>query len=200
MSLSYKAYALFAILTLLLGTGMKSLALAPKHEVEAEVIYAPVDLNLKSVEWVRCSSWNAFYYHDNHIEMCENNLKLGVPVARWVLLHEMGHAFTFTRKFTYERWGGNYEAAADEYAAVQSIVRGHKEDLLAMARVLDALGGEYDPNDPHPTGVQRAARLRELYRAYLSEGPQAAPWREALEFWREKIAQDLGLEEASWKH
>lgn len=191
MSLTKTWYALTIIVTLLFGTGMKSIALAPKEQVMAEVLYAPVDLELTGVKWRRCSSWNGFYYWDNHIELCENNLSLGVPAARFILLHEMGHAFTFTRGFNYDRWGGNYEAAADEFAAVHSIVRGHPEDLLAMAAVFESLGDYVDPSDPRPTGVDRGRRLRVLYASFHGEGVIQAPWQDALTFWMDKILEDM---------
>jgi hypothetical protein len=188
VSLARSLYVFAAVITLLLGTGMRSIALAPKQAVDIEQFYAPVDLKLTSVTWIRCGSWNGFYWRgSNRIALCEQNLDYGVPVARFILLHEMGHSFTMTRSFDFSHWDGNYEAAADEFAAVHSIARGHAGDLLKMAVVFEALGDTVHPDDPHPTGVARGRRLRDIYASYRAGGEL---WNELLGYWTDKIRND----------
>lgn len=163
----------------------------PKDTVQSEAYYMPVSLTVDT-SWVSCGDWNGMYYQVfDLILLCNENLKLGVPAARFIYLHELGHAFTFGYDIDYARWRGNYEAAADEFAAVQSVVRHHEEDLLAMANVFDEAAKDHPvvKDDPHPPLAKRAAYLRALYWShFLGVGPVGAAWRDAFSYWKGQIA------------
>jgi hypothetical protein len=135
---------------------------------------------------------NGFYYRAMKlIVLCYESLG-DEGVARFVYLHELGHGYTFQRTFDFTRWDGNYEAAADEFAAVNSVAQGHPEDLLRMARVFEAWGaGTPDPKDPHPPALERAQKMRRLYYgSQMPWGPLGAEWRDSLHYWRGVFLQE----------
>lgn len=178
------------IITLIMGVSLTAIARSPKEEVELAGYRVPAEID-SFLYWRKCGDWNGMYYFQSHnIVLCEENLDLGVPAARFIYLHELGHAYTFQYGMSFLRWGNNYEAAADEWAAVNLVVTGHPTDLLAMAKVFDDWGKQHPqpPGDPHPPAWKRAHRLRELYWAYkIGVGPIGAPWREAYEFWHNQL-------------
>lgn len=176
---------------LILGVGLEGSAPASsgkKAEVELAQIFLPVDLTDTQVLWDSCGTWNGYYYHTfNTIVLCYENLRAGTEVARFILLHELGHRFTFYFGTSYERWGNNYEAAADEFAAIFSIVQGHPEDLLHMAKLYRDWGRlyEHDPEDPHPPMEARAKVMESIYYGWKM-GKEGA-YLDALRFWREEL-------------
>lgn len=191
-----RTYALSLIITLLLGLGFTSVAKGRedlKAVVEIEALYTPIPLRAP-VTWIDCDGdWNGLYYFSGRIELCDGNIDLGLGAARFIYLHELGHAWTFSRGFTYERWAGNYEAAADEFAAIHSIARGHAEDVLAMARVFEAWGKTHPgrAGDPHPPALKRADTLRRLYWGWkMFAGERTIEFYEALDFWMDKTRID----------
>lgn len=178
-------YAL--VVCLLVGTGFgASKPPTLREQVEMVAIFLPVELNVP-MTWKRCGDWNAFYYFSGRIELCLENLKEGVGVAREIYLHELGHAFTFRKPgFDFSRWGGNYEAAADEFAAVVSVLQGNADDLVdkALLWIDYSAQVEHVPGDPHPPGIERARMMLDLYMGFhFPTSPQGAKWRDALRYW-----------------
>jgi hypothetical protein len=145
------------------------------------------------VVWKTCGDWNGSYWPDGHIELCNENLYEGLEVARIILLHELGHAYTFRYHTNFARWGGNYEDAADEFAAVFSVVQGHPEDLIAKARLWEEWEKE-NPctiGDPHSCHSVRAKRFRTWYHGYTFPGsPEGKVWADALAFWKQELLRN----------
>lgn len=178
-------------ISIILGTAFQSLAApSPREQVEEAAIYLPVELDV-DVTWINCTSWNGFYYPgQSRIELCRQNLAMGVGVARFIFLHELGHAYTFQNGLGYARWGGNYEAAADEWAAVMSITQGHPRDILEIANAYEAWGrlNPWHKGDPHPPMELRASNMRKLYYGWLySWSVYGHDWREALAHWKKEL-------------
>lgn len=173
-----------------LGTGFKAangpLETYSKRAVEEIAINLPVEVDVP-VRWVSCGTWNGAYYYSGRIELCNENIAEGPGVARFIFLHELGHAYTFGRGTGFERFYGNYEAAADDFAAVISIVQGHPEDLVAMANAYEDWGkwNVQDPNDPHPSPMARAQHLRDIYLGYMAPWtPEFKAYQTSLVYWR----------------
>lgn len=191
------AYAL--IVSILLGTAFGSLALSPQAEVERAASYLPIKLEV-DMGWALCGSWNGSYWKRyNYIRLCYENLEEGVGPARFIYLHELGHAYTMGEDdFDYTRWDGNYEAAADEFAAIMSLAQGHPEDLLAVARMFEreSASRPYRKGDPHPPLLRRAETLRRLYLGYVVSWSRPAGFdlREALAFWKSSFIHRLESE------
>ena len=180
---------------LLLGTAFSSSYEDVRGETETASIFLPVEIP-HTLIWDSCGRWNGYYSRSfNLVVLCEENLGLGVKVSRFVYLHELGHAYTFSLPYDFKRWDGNYEAAADEFAAVSAVVQGHPEDILAMALVFEesAKSQKWDPSDPHPPALKRARTLKRLYYgALIPWGPIGAPWREALRYWTLEFRSRVG--------
>lgn len=157
-----------------------------RYDTESAAIFLPVEIP-HTLLWDKCGGVNGYYSHPfNLILLCEENLDRGLGVARFIYLHELGHAYTFSREFNFSRWGGNYEAAADEFGAVSAVAQGHPEDVLAMALYFEARSKnvKWDPRDPHPPMLVRALTLKRLYYGSLMPwGPLGSHWREALKHW-----------------
>ncbi len=181
------------LVTLLLLTGFNATPTL-KEKVEAVKFLLPVHLENTEVSWESCGSWNGAYYFDSQdIVLCNENLLEGLEVARMIYLHELGHAYTFKYHTDFSRWGGNYEDAADEFAAVWGVVLGYPEDLVAKARLWEdyARTEFWTPDDPHSPALLRAKRFRELYWGYMF--PKTAygkKWAETLSFWRAELIRN----------
>ena len=163
-----------------------------KGLVEEVQFGLPMELT-NPVKWVNCGDWNGAYYPDGHIELCNENLYEGLAVARMILLHELGHAYTFRYHTDFSRWEGNYEDAADEFAAVFSVVEGRPEDLVAKARLWEAWAKLYPAaaGDPHSPAQVRARNFRELYWGYMFPKTKlGAKWLGALTFWRQEMLRN----------
>lgn len=185
--MSHRALKYVLAVCLLLGTAFSTNYEDVRAETESAAIFLPVEIP-HTLIWDKCGRWNGMYFRAwSLILLCEENLTYGPKVSRFVYLHELGHAYTFAHpEFDYSRWGKNYEAAADEFAAVSAVVQGHPEDILAMAKLFEeaAKSQKWDPSDPHPPAIKRARTLKSLYYgAMIPWGPIGAPWREALGFW-----------------
>lgn len=184
-------YAL--VVSLILGTGFESLAAKPKEDVEWVRAMLPMEIDTE-VSWKNCGTWNGYYFPGSHrIVLCNENLKEGVGPARFIYLHELGHAYTFQKGTDFLRWDGNYEDAADEWAALWSIVQGHPEDLLQVAAIYDEWGKMYTPKpgDPHSPMEVRATRLRSLYYGWKNpQGTFGDDYRATLAFWKEELLRN----------
>lgn len=177
------------VVSIVLGTGFESLAATPKEQVMAVETYLPVQLDVRA-KWIKCGTFNGWYYPGlKRIVLCQENLQ-NVGLARFVYLHELGHAYTFQHPVDFARWGGNYEASADEWAAVWTIVQGNATDLLATADAFEAWGKIYSQHedDPHPPMSLRAQRLRNMYAGYKNpQGPHGSYWRDCLKYWKSEL-------------
>lgn len=165
--------------------------LADKLEIEELEMYLPVEVHMP-VTWEFCGTWNGAYYFSGRIKLCEENLDEEEGVARFIYLHELGHAYTMTRHLDFTRWGLNYEAAADEFGAVMSIVQGHPEDVLAMAKLFykSALERPYVKGDPHPPAAIRAENLMKIYQGFKNPyGKWGNDWRDTLDYWRDQFLE-----------
>lgn len=183
-----RAFLLNAILiTAILGTSLTSYASLPKEHIESLRDQLPVELN-NEVSWKNCGGWNGFYYYGSgDIELCNENLEEAPGVARFLYLHELGHAFTVPRKIDSTRFGGNMEDMADEFAMILSIVQKRPEDLLAMASAWETYDkrNPYQEGDTHSPHLVRASRLRYMYWGYRMQfGPGFDYYRAALRFWK----------------
>lgn len=182
-------YAL--VISILLGTFLTCYAApSPQEEVEAAGNILPVEINLPVI-WEDCGSWNG-WYTGNEIHLCTDNLKYGLGVAREIYLHELGHAFIHQASVPLDRWKGNEEAAADEFAAVMSITQGHPEDVMVKARLWITHPGGGGPWDPHPSNYARAMMFVRLYYGYM--WPRITwhdEWVGALSFWRNQLLKAM---------
>jgi len=182
---------------LILGTGFESLAQPTREEAKDEVELAldrlPVELTV-TMRWMWCGDWNGYYFPGlDFIRLCEENLDQGVGAARFIYLHELGHAFTMERHPNFDRWDGNYEAAADEFAAIMAIVQGNPEDLVEIANLYIEWSREHvqRKGDPHPPMELRAKAMRDIYLGFV------APWLpeeheaylSALRYWRQEMIE-----------
>lgn len=184
--MSFLTYVMFV---LLLGTSAHT---QEKADIESLETYLPVELNIPVV-WVSCGSWNGGYYPGlKMIELCEENLALPDGAARVIFLHELGHAYTVPEG-DFKRWSGNYEDAADEFAMVATVLQGHPDDLLVMARVWDQYAKENPPTpgDPHSPASARAARLRHFYLGYMGFGPYFPDYADTLDYWHARFVHTL---------
>ncbi len=170
-----------------------------RSEVERAGVYLPLEVDF-TVHWEKCGSKNAAYYFKSHrIVMCAELLHgvLGsVPLARGVLLHELGHAITFQHGISFDRWEGNYEAAADEFASIMALAKGNPEDLDALATWFEWMAALYVTHPPHAVRAER-------FRCMLSGSATGAPTRcraiylDALRYWH-VVFYEYGMEEAVW--
>jgi hypothetical protein len=157
-------------------------------QVESAGVGMPVTPDFK-VSWRYCGDWNAWYWHATHeVTICEEYFDEdhGLEVARFALLHELGHAYTFQRGVDFGRWRGNYEASADEFAAVVDVLEGHPDDLTYKADLFEAWGRTHthNPSDPHPAPQVRADTLRCLYIGFKNlDDACRIKWEDALAYW-----------------
>ena len=153
----------------------------------------PVAMDNKVI-WKSCGDWNgSYHFSDGHIELCNENLLEGLEVARMILLHELGHAYTFRYHTDLSRWQGNYEDAADEFAAVMTAVQGRPEDMIAKARLWEEWekGHPWKGNDVHSPHLERAKRFRTLYHGFMfPKSQEGEAWRGALAFWKQEMLRN----------
>lgn len=110
-----------------------------------------------------------------------------------IYLHELGHAYTSKYLTNFSRWGGNYEDAADEFAAVMTTVQGRPESMIEKARLWEKLEKEHpwQEGDEHSPHTVRAMKLRELYWGYMFPNTKyGEQWRAALAFWKEELLRN----------
>lgn len=171
------------------GLGFDSLP-NPRREVEDAGIFLPVEVDV-NVFWTRCDSVNG-YYSDGIIELCKENLQLGVPLARAIFLHELGHAYVESHHIDYSRFNGNYEAQADDFAAIMALIQGHPEDLLAIADFFEDWALKYvqRADDPHPPMMERVKHFRDIYLGYMAPWtPEFQVYRASLVYWRVQMLE-----------
>src|SRR5689334_11943337 len=191
-ALKYVLSACILLCTNLGFAGPETKEAKTKYDTELASLLLPVEIP-HILFWAKCGGWNGTYFRAlKVILLCEENTGLGLRPSRFIYLHELGHGYTFQRTgFDFSRWAGNYEAAADEFAAVSSVAAGHPEDVLAMALLFEARAKtqNWNPKDPHPPAVVRAATLKRLYYGSLiPQGPLGKEWRDALHFWTQEFA------------
>jgi Zn-dependent protease with chaperone function len=106
---------------------------------------------------VHCDEDNAAYYHEDKLIVMCDDLYDRPELARWVLAHELGHAFTMQHDVPMT-YGHDEERSADElafltsetdenYAAARWFLHLHKQHPIHMTA------------DPHPAPLDRAAEL-----------------------------------------
>jgi Zn-dependent peptidase ImmA (M78 family) len=103
-----------------------------------------------------CGEENAWFQPaDNAIVMC-NELRRDPELYRWVLAHELGHAFMWQHEVPV-RWGTkDQERVADELAFFMST----DEETQAAARwFMSHAERKQRAGDPHPAALDRAAAL-----------------------------------------
>lgn len=167
--------------------------LTPQEEVEQARVYLPLELDTGLI-WDSCGTWNGFYFPGfDFILLCKENLDAGTEVARFIYLHELGHAYTFTRGIDFSRFSGNYEAAADEFAAVMSILQGHARDMLKVIELYLDWGKKHphQADDPHPPMETRADNLKRIFLGYLlPKSKYGKYYISALRYWHQTLLEN----------
>lgn len=105
-----------------------------------------------------CDQDNAWYNFKTHvITMCDD-LYDRPDLARWILAHELGHAFMWQRDVPQRRGTLDQERVADEMAFLMSTTdEGYAAASWFLGAAREELGD--DPDDEHPTSLDRAASL-----------------------------------------
>ncbi len=120
-----------------------------------------------TIRTIDCGFYNAWAFSEtNEVVLCSEVLAAGAGVARMTLLHEAGHVLFREAGVPFT---GMEELAADEYAAVISVWRNRRQDVLDKAIFWANQGDDKDNGlDPHPSSARRAAHL---YCLYVGSGP-----------------------------
>lgn len=136
---------------------------AKKSDIPTDVAVILPDLADPRVDFTivveECGEVNSYYFPALHrITLCKELLALDHALVRFVLAHEIGHAFIMQLDIPFT---GSHEAAADEFAMITEIAAGRAADLDKAAEhyLRAAEEGQVPPWDEHPTDLQRYWRL-----------------------------------------
>jgi len=107
-----------------------------------------------------CGQENAYYFPDDEmVVMCEELLDRPA-LARFVLHHEMGHAFMFQHGIP------NSERGADELAVLMATI----DETYAAAKWFMDQNQTHRAGDPHQSDLDRAGALLCLADGIFEEG------------------------------
>lgn len=145
--------------------------------VEAEVAkWEPLDIEVEVVS-KPCGYINAYYFPTDRIVVMCSELYKTPDLARFVLNHELAHAFNHQHGLD---WGDDGEFKADELAFLMS---DGKAVLAATKWFLDSASAAVE-GDTHPAELDRAAMLICLDEGWRDEDRQCATYyRSALATW-----------------
>ena len=141
---------------------MTPLIMVPPYLVQAEHQWDETGTTVTLLA-AECGVDNAYYFPaDDTVVMC-SELFDRPALARWVLHHEMGHAFMDQHGIP------NSERGADELAVLMA---SQAETYAAAGWFLDMYLEDptHNPNDPHQSDLDRAGALLCLADGVFEEG------------------------------
>jgi hypothetical protein len=119
---------------------------------------------------VHCDDDNAAYYPDRQLIVMCDDLYDRPDLARWILSHELGHAFMWQHDVPQERGAHDQERVADELAYMTTEP---SEGYAAARWFLDlAKTTRHRPGDEHPHPLDRAGSLLCLLAGHEDTGPR----------------------------